>query len=182
MCTYSKEPYSLCVSTPPPKQRRWTPPRRRDTEDRGTPRFHWSSVSSLRGGVHRRRASVEKKMRHRAPKIEFSIGNQDYHPKHAEHTETRVLLRKSRCSLKTRRMYRKSSFPSETEISPKTRRMHRKSSFPFEIEIFPQKPQNAPKIEFSIGNRAFHPKHTKYIENRVFHRKSRFSPKTHRMH
>ena len=60
--------------------------------------------------------------------------------------------------------------------------MHRKLSFRSEIEIFVQNTQNASKIKFSIGNQDFRPEHAKCTVNRVFDRKSRFSPQTRRMH
>ena len=45
-----------------------------------------------------------------------------------------------------------------------------------------QNTRNASKLKFSTGNRDFHPKHAECTKNLVFDRKSRFSPKTHRMH
>ena len=98
-----------------------------------------------------------------ASKIMLSIGHRDFRPKHAEYIENRVFDRKSRCSSRTHKMHRKSSFRSE-------------------IWIFTQNTQNAPKIEFSIGNQNVRPEHAKYTENRVFDRISRFSPQTRRMH
>ena len=98
-----------------------------------------------------------------APKTQFSTQNHDFHRKLPECTENRVFDRKSR-------------------FSPKTPRMHRKPSFRSKIKIFTQNTENAPNIEFSIGNQVFRPKHRKCTENRVFDRKSRFSPKTPRMH
>ena len=98
------------------------------------------------------------------------------HPKHGFRPQNPIFIQNNQNTHKTRVSTHK------TRFSPKTPRINPKHGFRPQNPIFIQNNQNTPKTLVSTPKPDFHPKHPEYTQNTGFDPKTRFSPKTPRMH